>query len=115
MRGTVAVVREQGQVFSVVAVKDSALNPGQRGYDGIESITGGLNYYIHGDNVKLMADYVHTWSDYRQLHPGLGDDQFDEVLLRTRDIQLGPAVTTHPSLFHNMAVHHSLPITLEAT
>ena len=30
MRGTVAVVREQGQVFSVVAVKDSALNPGQR-------------------------------------------------------------------------------------
>jgi hypothetical protein len=39
---------------------------------------------------------------------------FDEVLLRTRDIQLGPAVTTHPSLFHNMAVHHSLPITLEA-
>ena len=30
MRGTVAVVSEQGQVFSVVAVKDSALNPGQR-------------------------------------------------------------------------------------
>jgi cytochrome P450 len=39
---------------------------------------------------------------------------FDEVLLRTKDIHLGPAVTTHPSLFHNMAVHHSLPITLEA-
>jgi hypothetical protein len=30
MRGTVAVVREQGQVFSVVAVKDTALHPGQR-------------------------------------------------------------------------------------
>jgi hypothetical protein len=30
MRGTVAVVSEQGQVFSVVAVQDSALNPGQR-------------------------------------------------------------------------------------
>jgi hypothetical protein len=30
MRGTVAVIREQGQVFSVVAVQDSALNPGQR-------------------------------------------------------------------------------------
>ncbi len=30
MRGTVAVVREQGQVFSVVAMKDTALHPGQR-------------------------------------------------------------------------------------
>jgi hypothetical protein len=30
MRGTVAVISEQGQVFSVVAVKDSALQPGQR-------------------------------------------------------------------------------------
>jgi hypothetical protein len=30
MRGNVAVVREQGQTFSVVAVKDTALNPGQR-------------------------------------------------------------------------------------
>ena len=30
MKGTVAVIREQGQVFSVVAVKDSALMPGQR-------------------------------------------------------------------------------------
>ena len=30
MKGTVAVIREQGQVFSVVAVKDSALQPGQR-------------------------------------------------------------------------------------
>jgi len=30
MKGTVAVVREQGQVFSVVSVKDSALNPDQR-------------------------------------------------------------------------------------
>jgi hypothetical protein len=30
MRGTVAVVKEQGQVFSVVAVKDSALNPAER-------------------------------------------------------------------------------------
>lgn len=30
MKGTVAIVREQGQTFSVVAVKDSALQPGQR-------------------------------------------------------------------------------------
>jgi cytochrome P450 len=39
---------------------------------------------------------------------------FDEILLRTKGIQLGLPVTTHPSLFHNMGVHHSLPITLEA-
>ena len=58
------------------------LNPGQFGSDGIESITGGLNYYVHGDNVKMMADYVHTWSDFRQAHPQFGDDQFDELLLR---------------------------------
>ena len=30
MKGEIAVIREQGQVFSVVAVKDSALHPGQR-------------------------------------------------------------------------------------
>ena len=30
MKGTVAIIREQGQVFSVVAVQDSALHPGQR-------------------------------------------------------------------------------------
>jgi hypothetical protein len=30
VKGTVAVIREQGQVFSVVAVKDSALHPGRR-------------------------------------------------------------------------------------
>ena len=63
-------------------VKWEALNPGQFGNDGIHSITGGLNYYIHGDAIKLMANYVHTWSDFRAAHPPLGDDQFDEVLLR---------------------------------
>jgi phosphate-selective porin OprO and OprP len=63
-------------------VRWEQLNPGQKGNDGIHSITGGLNYYIHGDDIKLMANYVHTWSDFRQAHPQLGDDQFDEVLLR---------------------------------
>src|SRR5450432_3769422 len=63
-------------------VKWEHLNPGQLGNDGIASITGGLNYYIHGDNVKVMADYVHTWSDFREANPQFGDDQFDEVLLR---------------------------------
>ncbi|MBV9007806.1 MAG: hypothetical protein JO354_01395 [Verrucomicrobia bacterium] len=63
-------------------VKWEHLNPGQVGSDGIESITGGLNWYIHADYLKVMADYVHTWSDYRQAHPTVGTDQFDEVLLR---------------------------------
>src|SRR5213595_1852858 len=60
------------------------LNPGQKGNDGIPSILGGLNYYIRGDNVKLMVNYIHTWSDFRQANPQFGDDQFDEVLMRAQ-------------------------------
>ncbi len=67
-------------------VKWEALNPGQFGNDGIHSITGGLNYYIHGDSVKVMANYVHTWSDFREAHPILGQDDFDEVLMRLQVI-----------------------------
>jgi phosphate-selective porin len=62
--------------------KWETFDPGQVPNDGIHSITGGLNYYIHGDGIKLMADYIHTWSDFRQAHPQFGDDQFDEVILR---------------------------------
>src|SRR5213080_2422968 len=64
------------------AVRWEQLNPGQKGNDGIHSITGGLNYYIHGDDIKLMANYIHTWSDFRQANPQFGDDQFDEVIMR---------------------------------
>jgi len=56
------------------AVRWEQLNPGQKGNDGIHSITGGLNYYIHGDDLKLM--------DFRQANPQFGDDQFDEVIVR---------------------------------
>jgi phosphate-selective porin len=63
-------------------VRWEELNPGQKGNDGIHSITGGLNYYIHADDIKLMANYIHTWSDFREAHPQLGDDQFDEVIMR---------------------------------
>jgi phosphate-selective porin len=66
------------------AVQWQDLNPGQMGNDGIHSITGGLNYYIHGDDIKLMVDYIHTWSDFRQAHPEFGDDQFDEVIGRVQ-------------------------------
>ncbi|PYK12282.1 MAG: hypothetical protein DME65_04535 [Verrucomicrobia bacterium] len=58
------------------------LNPGQKGNDGISSIVGGLNYYIHGDDLKVMVNYFHTWSDFRQANPEFGDDQFDEVIGR---------------------------------
>ncbi len=66
------------------AVRWEDLNPGQRGSDGIPSITGGLNYYIHGDDLKLMVNYIHTWSDFREANPQFGDDQFDEVIGRVQ-------------------------------
>jgi len=66
------------------AVRFEDLNPGQKGSDGIHSITAGLNYYIHGDAIKLMVDYIHTWSDFREAHPEFGDDQFDEVIGRVQ-------------------------------
>jgi phosphate-selective porin OprO/OprP len=67
-----------------LAVRWEDLNPGQKGNDGIHSITGGLNYYIHGDDIKLMVDYIHTWSDFREVHPEFGEDQFDEVIGRVQ-------------------------------
>ena len=67
-----------------VAVQWQELNPGQKGNDGIYSITGGLNYYIHGDDLKLMVNYIHTWSDFRGANPEFGDDQFDEVIGRVQ-------------------------------
>src|SRR3989441_2009569 len=50
----------QGSYFLIpkklqAAVRWEDLNPGQKGNDGIHSITGGLNYYIHRDDIKLMA------------------------------------------------------------
>jgi phosphate-selective porin OprO/OprP len=77
----------QGSYFLIpkklqAAVRWEDLNPGQKGNDGIHSITGGLNYYIHGDDLKLMVNYIHTWSDFREANPEFGDDQFDEVIGR---------------------------------
>ncbi len=66
------------------AVQWQYLNPGQKGNDGIYSITGGLNYYIHGNDLKLMVDYIHTWSDFRQANPEFGQDQFNEVIARAQ-------------------------------
>jgi phosphate-selective porin len=77
----------QGSYFLIpktlqAVVKFEDLNPGQFDSDGIHSIVGGLNYYIHGDALKLMVNYYHTWSDFRGARPQSGDDQFDEVIAR---------------------------------
>ena len=65
-----------------LVAKWESFDPGQRPDDNIHSITGGVNYYIHGDDIKLMAGYMHTWSDFRNANPAFGDDQFDEFLFR---------------------------------
>jgi phosphate-selective porin OprO and OprP len=62
--------------------KYETFSPGQVANDDISSLWGGVNYYVHGDDVKLMANYVHTWSDFRESNPGLGTSDFDEVILR---------------------------------
>jgi phosphate-selective porin OprO/OprP len=77
----------QGSYFIIpkkfqAAVRWEELDPAQVPNDGIHSVTGGLNYYIHGDSLKVMANYVHTWSDLRAANPTFGNDQFDEVILR---------------------------------
>jgi phosphate-selective porin len=65
-----------------LVAKWESFDPGQVANDNLQSITGGVNYYIHGDDLKLMAGYIHTWSDFRSNQPRFGDDQFDEFLLR---------------------------------
>ena len=57
-------------------------NPGQIIDDNLDSIAAGVNYYIHGDDLKLMANYIHTWSSFRDARPALGPSDFDEVILR---------------------------------
>lgn len=79
----------QGSYFIIpkklqAVVKWESLEPDQVDDDNIHSITGGLNYYIHGDSIKVMADYVHTWSDFRSAHPQFGDDEFDEFIARVQ-------------------------------
>jgi phosphate-selective porin len=81
----------QGSYFVIprslqIVAKYESFNPGQVANDDISSIWGGLNYYIHGDDVKLMANYVHTWSDFRESRPAFGQSDFDEVILRLQVI-----------------------------
>jgi hypothetical protein len=67
-----------------LVAKWESFNPGQAENDDIKSITGGVNYYINGDAVKMMLDYIHTWSDFRDNNPGTGETEFDMVLGRVQ-------------------------------
>ena len=79
----------QGSYFIIpkklqAVVKWETLEPDQVNDDNIQSITGGLNYYVHGDSIKLMLNYIHTWSDFRKAHPQFGDNEFNEVITRVQ-------------------------------
>jgi phosphate-selective porin OprO/OprP len=55
----------QGSYFLIpkklqLVAKYESFNPGQVANDDLSSIFAGVNYYIHGDDIKLMADYIHT-------------------------------------------------------
>jgi hypothetical protein len=69
-----------------LVAKYESFNPGQVANDDISSLWGGVNYYIHGDDVKLMGNYVHTWSDFRENNPAFANSDFDEVILRLQVI-----------------------------
>ncbi|MDQ6655013.1 MAG: OprO/OprP family phosphate-selective porin, partial [Verrucomicrobiota bacterium] len=64
------------------AVKYEGFNPDQFSDDDIHSITAGVNYYLKGDEVKLLANYIHTWSDFRDGRPQFANSEFDEVIVR---------------------------------
>ena len=78
VQGSYELVRDKLQLVA----KWESFDPGQAPDDDVHSITGGLNYYIRGHDLKLMANYIHTWSDYRASNPQYGRAEFDEVILR---------------------------------
>ena len=65
-----------------LVTKWESFDPGQTRNDDVHSITAGLNYYIRGHDLKLMANYIHTWSDFRENNPQYGRAEFDQVILR---------------------------------
>ncbi|MGZ5563631.1 MAG: porin [Chthoniobacterales bacterium] len=64
-----------------LVAKWESFDPDQFSDDDIRSILGGVNYYIHGNNVRLSANYIHTWSDFRDSR-NLPQSNFDEVIVR---------------------------------
>jgi phosphate-selective porin len=65
-----------------LVAKWERFEPGQAPHDSIETMTGGLNWYIYKQNVVGMVDFMHTWSDFRRNNPSTGKDQFNEILVR---------------------------------
>ncbi|MBA2242251.1 MAG: hypothetical protein H0W04_05105, partial [Chthoniobacterales bacterium] len=65
-----------------LVTKWESFDPGQSSADEIRSITGGVNYSIKGDEIKLLAHYIHTWSDFRENDPAFERSEFDEVIVR---------------------------------
>ena len=65
-----------------LVTKWESFDPDQALNDDIESITAGLNYYFKGDDIKLLANYIHTWSDFRENNPEFRKSEFDEVIVR---------------------------------
>ncbi|HEV3410125.1 MAG TPA: porin, partial [Chthoniobacterales bacterium] len=65
-----------------LVTKWESFDPAQAFDDDIHSLTAGVNYYLKGDDIKLLAHYIHTWSDFREARPASGPDEFDEVILR---------------------------------
>ena len=77
----------QGSYFVIpkklqLVAKYESFDPGQIANDNLQSFTGGANYYIHGDDIKVLANYIHTWSDFRESNPAFGRSDFDEVIVR---------------------------------
>lgn len=77
----------QGSYFVIpkklqLVTKWQSFDPGQLGDDDIYSVTAGVNYSIKGDEIKLLANYIHTWSDFRDSNPAFAQSEFDEVIVR---------------------------------
>ncbi len=65
-----------------LVTKWESFDPDQVRDDEIRTLTGGLNYYIRGDDIKVLANYLHTWSRFRETNAGFGPAEFDEVIVR---------------------------------
>ena len=77
----------QGSYFVIpkklqLVAKWESFNPDQLPADDIHSLTAGLNYYLKGDEIKLLANYIHTWSDFRENNRRFEHSEFDEVIIR---------------------------------
>jgi phosphate-selective porin OprO and OprP len=78
LQGSYFVIPKKLQFVS----KFESFDPDQAADDDIHSITAGVNYLIKGDDIKVAANYIHTWSDFREARPQFGRDEFDEVIVR---------------------------------